>query len=109
MLSCVFHNFTKFKTITKQLQNENLQHSIYFIYSYYSMKIYIINTFCGKSMTHDVEPNDTIFIIKLKIQNKQSIQVYHQRLIFQNKRLENEKTLSDYGIQNESIIYLIIP
>jgi len=47
----------------------------------------------------DVEPSDTIFSIKQKIQDRMGIEVNQQQLIFNNKQLEDGCTLSDYSIQ----------
>ena len=62
--------------------------------------------FDGKTVFLDVFPSNTIKSIKRNIQQIFSIPLEEQRLIFQDKPLDDDRTISDYELKEENTLYL---
>ena len=71
----------------------------------YNMRIFV-KTVIGEIITLMVKPSCTIENLKHKIHNKKHIPPNKQILTFYGKQLENEHTLYDCNIQQESTLHL---
>ena len=65
-----------------------------------------VKTFAGKCLVLEVEPFQTIEMVKTMIQDKEGIPVEDQKLIFEDKALRDNMTLANYNIEKESTLYL---
>lgn len=67
-----------------------------------------MKTFAGKTLTVEVEPDESIESLKNKLQSKEGIPPNQQRILFGGKQLDSQKSISDYDIENESTMHLVL-
>uniref|UniRef100_A0A1B0BGR9 Ubiquitin-like domain-containing protein n=1 Tax=Glossina palpalis gambiensis TaxID=67801 RepID=A0A1B0BGR9_9MUSC len=62
----------------------------------------------NKTIELEVESSDTVKYIKAKIEEKEGIPLDHQCLIFDDKQLEDDRTLSEYNIEKNATLQVIL-
>jgi hypothetical protein len=67
-----------------------------------------VKTLTGKTITVDVEPDESVESLKAKISEKEGVPVDQQRIIFGGKQLDALKALSDYDIDDDSTLHLVL-
>ena len=61
-----------------------------------------------KLMQFELEPSYLVDDLKLMICEKTGIIPEQQRLLFKDRQIEDGRTLTDYNIQNKSVITLVL-
>ncbi|CEL97035.1 unnamed protein product [Vitrella brassicaformis CCMP3155] len=72
-----------------------------------TMQIFVW-TFRGKTITMHVEPDQSVWAVKLKLQHIEGNPADQQRLIWGNQQLEDDRTLKDYYIPREASLHMLL-
>jgi hypothetical protein len=65
-------------------------------------------TMTGKKVPIHCALGDTVEILKGRIRDREGIPEDQQRLIFNGKQLEGDKTVGDYAIRSGSVLHLVL-
>ena len=88
--------------------NVRKQSSIYLEIKPKGTKTIFIKTLTGKTFILHVGSHDTISVVKSMIEGKEGISVKKQKLIFRGRQLEDDHTVANYDIQDESTLHLML-
>lgn len=97
--------FLKLNTCPQQVSGSNLMTNLRGGND--SIQIFV-ETLNGKSFTLFVEPNDTIEKVKARIQDQEYIPPRQQNLVFKAQQLDDSCTISQYNIEKEDTINLVL-
>ena len=70
--------------------------------------VLFVKTLTGKTIMVDVSPTDSVLALKEQIQTKEGVEVDHQCLVCGGKVLDNTMTVSECGMQNQSMLHLVL-
>jgi len=71
------------------------------------MRIFI-KALNGREITVDIQPTDTVKVLKRKVHDKLQVPPDNQRLLYSASQLEDKKTLDDYGIEANGTIHFVV-
>ncbi len=71
------------------------------------MQIFI-KTLTGRTVTLEVDPEDTIAQVKQGLFLKDAVPVQEQRLLYGGHELQDEKCIKDYEIRRDSTLHLVL-
>ena len=67
-----------------------------------------IQMLTGRSFTVAAEPTDSVAVVKLRIQQSESILVDQQRLVFGGRQLQDACTLEECGVRSGGLVHLVL-
>ena len=67
-----------------------------------------VKTLSGKTISVECEPDESIESLKAKIMEKEGVPPDQQRIIFGGKQLDAQKNLSDYDIDDDDTLHLVL-
>jgi hypothetical protein len=73
-----------------------------------AMQVFVKNISTGKMITLELETSDLVENLKQKIQEMEGIPTQSQNLFFGGEKLMDGRTMSDYNIQKESTLHLVL-
>lgn len=71
------------------------------------MQVKVI-TLSGDERIVEVDPSDKVLFIKEKLEEQEGIPPEQQRLIYQGRQLNDDKSLNSYKLKNGTVLHLVV-
>ena len=84
----------------------NSFHPYYSVLPSPSMQL-LVKTVSGRTVSVEVEPSEPVKCVKKLLQERENVDIEHQRLVFAGKELEDEKEIGSYHISEEATIEML--
>ena len=68
----------------------------------------IVKTLNGKEFFIDVDPTDSVFMIKRKIEKQEGVPVDLQKILFGGESLPDDATVKSYNLQKDYTLDLLV-
>jgi ubiquitin-small subunit ribosomal protein S27Ae len=67
-----------------------------------------VKTLIGRSIFFDVEQDDSVMELMMKIESVEGIPPDQQKLICNGRRMQEDSTMDDCHVQEESVVHLVL-
>lgn len=67
----------------------------------------LVKTVSGRTLSLEVQPTETVESVKKMLQERENVDVDHQRLVFAGKELDDSDAIGVYGISSETTVEML--
>ena len=67
----------------------------------------LVKTVSGRTLALEVQPTESVESVKKMLQERENVDVDHQRLVFAGKELNDSDAIGSYGISSETTVEML--
>ena len=67
----------------------------------------LVKTVSGRTLALEVQPTESVESVKKMLQERENVDVDHQRLVFAGKELNDSDAIGTYGISSETTVEML--
>ena len=75
--------------------------------NFFPMLQLFVRTVSGRTLPLQVESGETVEAVKQMLQERENVDVDHQRLVFAGKELDDSKTLESYNLKGDETLEML--
>ncbi|CAJ1425880.1 unnamed protein product [Effrenium voratum] len=91
----------------KTVSESNIQGNLFLVQRAAPIEL-TVKTLTGKSFPVDTSANETVAMVKAKIERLENIAVDRQRLVFAGKQLEDHQVVQDCRLETGNVLHLVV-